>query len=116
MEFAVELHFVVAFLVAICALAFSWNSRGRRVMNVVLGVQTLLGIVVAGLHVVSHEPLPPSVWWHVGAALVALAAYGTARRLGDRPNGAAAATALSLLGIVAVAASMVLGVRVAGLH
>jgi hypothetical protein len=107
------IHFVLAFLVLLCAIVFSWNSRGRRVINAVLGIQVLCGFVYA-VPLVVQGALPPMVWTHVGGSLAALLAFGFARRLGDRPGGASTGLALSIAGLLCVCATIYLGFHVAG--
>ncbi|HTX59538.1 MAG TPA: hypothetical protein VMH02_07630 [Verrucomicrobiae bacterium] len=114
MEVTREIHFVVGFLVGLCALFFSWNSRGRRVMNVLLGIQVLIGLALAGSFGMSHVPLPPGIWGHVAFGLAGLVAYAFARRIGDRPGGGRAGLALSLIGLLCVAATLYVGWHAAG--
>ncbi|HTA38580.1 MAG TPA: hypothetical protein VK760_05870 [Candidatus Acidoferrales bacterium] len=113
MSILATIHFVLAFLVLLCALVFSWNSRGRRVMNAVLGLQVLCGIVYAAPFVLQGA-LSPSIWAHVAGSLAALLAYGFARRLGDRPGGASTGLALSIVGLLCVSATIYLGFHMAG--
>jgi uncharacterized MnhB-related membrane protein len=110
------IHFVLAFLVLLCALVFSWNSRGRRVMNAVLGLQVLVGIVYAVPFFMQGAlgPDVPLVWAHVGGALVSLVAYAMARRLGDRPGGAGTGLALSVAGLLCICATIYVGFHLAG--
>jgi hypothetical protein len=108
------IHFVLAFLVALCALVFSWNSRGRRVINAVLGLQAMCGIVLVSADLLQHAAVPNAVWLHAGGTLGALAAYGFARRLGDRPGGKRAGLLLSIAGLLCICATIYLGVAAAG--
>jgi hypothetical protein len=108
------IHFVLAFLVLLCALVFSWNSRGRRVMNAVLGLQILCGIAYAGTLGMQHIPMPPAVGSHIAGAFVALAAYIFARRLGDRPGGERLGLVLSIVGLLCICATLFLGLHMAG--
>lgn len=114
MAILLTIHFALAWLVAICAIVFSWNDLGRRVMNVVLGLQVLAGLVLAGMLGAARAPMPPMLVWHVLLALGALVAYGVARRLGAREGGAKAALALSILGLLCIAGAIYLGMHVAG--
>jgi hypothetical protein len=109
MQTAINVHFVVAFLVALCALAFSWNTLGRRVMSGVLALQLLSGIALAGTFGASHAPLPGIVGWHILGALAALAFYGMAAGAGRRPNGARRALIFSLAGLVCVGITIAIG-------
>lgn len=106
-----DIHFVLAFLVALCVLVFSWNALGRRVVNVVLGVQFLAGIGVVADHAMHRETLPPGTALHVAGAFVALALYGLASRIGRRPGGATAALGLSIAGLLVIAATIYAGMR-----
>ncbi|MHB8146250.1 MAG: hypothetical protein ACYDGM_03175 [Vulcanimicrobiaceae bacterium] len=114
MTFLLEAHWLLAFLVVFCAIIFSWNSMGRRVMSVVVGLQFLLGLIVAGVMGAAHETLSPAIFAHILCALGALIAYPLARRLGDRPGGAAIGMALGALGFVLVLGGFYLGLHMAG--
>jgi hypothetical protein len=114
MSILATIHFVLAFLVLLCALVFSWDSRGRRVMNAVLGLQVLCGLIYATAFVMQHAALPSTVWAHVAGSVAALLAYGFARRLGDRPGGAPTGLALSIAGLLCVSATIYLGFHLAG--
>lgn len=109
-----EIHLGVAYLVVLGAIVFSWNSMGRRVMVALTGLQVGVGIVLAGIAGASHVALPPIVGLHIVLALLAMGAYIVARRMGDRPNGSAAALGASLLGIVLIVATIYLGFHMAG--
>lgn len=115
MTIAADIHFGFAFLVALCALVFSWNTMGRRVMNVVIGLQILAGLALAGIIGMQHAPLPAGLLWHIVVALVALAAYVVARRAGERPGSGTVALAFSLLGLICVGLALYLGLHMAGL-
>ena len=108
------IHFVLAFLVLLCAVVFGWNSRGRRVVNAVLGLQFLCGLIYAGAYALQGIALPTAVWAHAGVTLAAMAAYGFARRLGDRPGGKLTGLLLSIAGLLCVALALYLGLRAAG--
>lgn len=114
MNYIPTIHFGLAYLVGLCALVFSWNSLGRRVMNVVLGLQFLAGLVLAGTFGAQHLPLPPALWLHLTGSLAALIAYALARRLGDRPGGGRAAMLLSIAGLLCVAGTIYVGLHMAG--
>ncbi|HEY5426814.1 MAG TPA: hypothetical protein VIJ77_09705 [Candidatus Tumulicola sp.] len=111
MAAALDIHFVLAYLVALCALVFSWNALGRRVVNVVLGLQVLAGLAVAGMLGANHVSLPKGAAFHIAAAIVALICYGLAARFGKSPRGGRTALALSILGLLSIAAALYLGVR-----
>jgi hypothetical protein len=113
MSILATVHFVLAFLVLLCALVFSWNSRGRRVMNAVLGLQVASGFVYAA-PLLRTGSLSPMVWTHVAGAFLALLAYGFARRLGDRPGGAPLGLGFSIAGLLCVCATVYLGFHMAG--
>ncbi len=110
-----ETHQVVAFLALLCAIIFSWNPTGRRVVNAVVGLQFLLGIAVAAVMGAQHEALPPIVWSHLLIAAAALAAYGLALRFGKRAGGAQRALLCSVLGLALVALNVYLGLHMAGM-
>jgi len=108
------IHFVLGFLVLLCALVFSWNALGRRVMNAVVGLQFLCGLALAGTFGMQHVPLPTGVWTHLGLAFVALLAYGMAMVFGKRPGGGRIALALSIAGLICVCGTVYLGLHMAG--
>ena len=109
-----EIHLVVAFLVVLCALVFSWNDLGRRVVNAVAALQFLLGLILAGVMGAQHVPMPPRLWVHLLSALLVLAAYGMAMRYGKRAGGARTALMLSIAGFVLVFVTFYLGLQMAG--
>ncbi|HEV7180795.1 MAG TPA: hypothetical protein VGN11_13060 [Candidatus Baltobacteraceae bacterium] len=109
-----EIHTVVAFLVVLCAVVFSWNDLGRRVVNAVAGLQFLLGLALAATMGASHMGMPPQLWLHLLCAILILAAYGLAMRFGKRAGGARTALALSVAGIVLVFVTFYLGLQMAG--
>jgi hypothetical protein len=114
MSIVLEIHLAVGFLVALCALIFTWNSMGRRVMNAVLGLQVLIGFVVAGMLGAALSALGSAVWLHIVCAILALLAYGFSRRIGDRPGGAGRGLALAIAGFVLVFVTIYLGWHLAG--
>jgi hypothetical protein len=104
MNVVLEIHFAFAFLVFLVALFMGWVQLGRSVVNAVLGIQVLIGIVVAGVAGASHLRLPPLLWVHVVAALLAMGTYIAARRVLLRsPESNGVALALSFLGLVLIA-------------
>lgn len=109
-----EIHLVVAFLLALCALIFSWEPRGLRVVNVVAGLQLLLGLVVAGLFGAGHRAMPPGLWLHIAIALLIVGAYGGAMRFSKRAGGRSAALGLGILGIVLIFWNIYLGLHMYG--
>jgi FtsH-binding integral membrane protein len=115
LRIVVEIHLVLAFLAALCAVIFSWTPNGRRVVNAVVGLQFLMGLVVAGVLGANHQPLPPTVWLHLLIALAFLACYGMAMRYGRRAGGARPALYLSILGLLLILVNIWLGARVAGM-
>jgi hypothetical protein len=114
MQTATEIHLAFAFLVVLCAVVFSWNQLGRRVMSVVVGLQVLIGLAVAAVIGAQHQPVPPSLWLHVLLAIVILACYGMALRFGKRAGGGGAALLLSVLGLVVILGDVYLGWHMAG--
>lgn len=111
----VEIHLVLAFLSGLCALIFSWTPNGRRVVNAVVGLQFIVGLVVAGTLGANHEPLPPTIWLHLLVAILIMASYGAAIRFGKRAGGARPALLFSILGLVLVLTNIWLGAHVAGM-
>lgn len=103
MNIALEVHFVFAFLVLLVAVFIGWVQMGRRVAVTVLGIQVLIGIVVAAMAGMSHMPLPAMLWLHILGGLLAMGAYIAGRRMFDRsPGKAAPALAMSLAGLALV--------------
>jgi len=110
-----ETHQVVAFLAALCAIIFSWNPTGRRVVNAVIALQLLLGIAVAAVMGAQHLAMPALLWLHLLIALAALAAYGLAMRFGKRAGGASLALGCSVAGLLLVMVNVYLGLHMAGM-
>jgi uncharacterized membrane protein YccC len=108
-----EIHLVVAYLVLLLAVFVGWTQMGRRVMTAVIGLQVLIGIVVAGMLGASHQPLPPEVWSHIVGALLAMFAYIFARRVADRGS-KGGAIALSAFGLIVIAGTILLGFHMVG--
>lgn len=114
MRIVLEIHLVVAFLLALCAIIFSWNVQGRRVVNAVAALQFIVGLVVAGIMGSSHIAMPPQVWLHILTALLILACYGVAMRFGKRAGGSGTAMAFSIAGLLLVLFNIYLGWTMAG--
>jgi|GEM_PF-2169947 hypothetical protein len=115
MSVVLETHLVVAFLAALCAVIFSWTANGRRVVNAVVGLQFLIGLVLAATMGAYHIQLPPAVWLHLLIALAALAAYGIAIRAGKQAGGASRALIFSIVGLVLVVLNIATGLHLAKL-
>ncbi|MBV8489323.1 MAG: hypothetical protein JO199_02245 [Candidatus Eremiobacteraeota bacterium] len=111
MTFVTDMHFLAGFLVALCAIVFSWNALGRRVINAVLGLQILIGLVALSMHLSGHEPVVPALGWHVAGALAAALCYGAASAVGRRAGGGGVSLGFSIVGLVLVLATMTLGMR-----
>jgi hypothetical protein len=111
MKILLDIHAWVAYLVALCALVFSWSPVGRRVMNGVATVQVLIGLALAGTIGANHLPLPSGIWVHILVGLLVLGAYGAASGAGKRAGGAQRALILSIAGLLLVALNIYLGVR-----
>ncbi len=115
MSTLLEIHEVVAFLAALCAIIFSWNVMGRRVVNAVVALQFLLGLAVAAVMGAQHLAMPALLWLHVLLGLAILAAYGLAMRFGKRAGGASSTLALSVAGLALVLVNIYLGLHMAGM-
>lgn len=111
MEAVLEIHLVIAFLLALCAIIFSWNAMGRRVVNAVAALQFIVGLVAAGM---LGKNAPPTVWVHLLIALLILGAYGAAMSAGKRAGGSTRALVFSLVGFVLVFVNIWLGWHMAG--
>src|SRR6185312_9958713 len=83
------------------ALIMGWVQMGRRVMIAVIGLQVLIGVIVAAWAGAAHHVLPSNLWVHIVGGLLAMFAYIAGRRLDDRGN-RGAALLLSLIGFVLV--------------
>jgi hypothetical protein len=114
MDVILEIHLVLAFLAALCAVVFSWNALGRRVVGAVVGLQFLVGLVAAGVMGASHMTLPPQVWLHLVIAILVLAAYGMASGASRRAGGANRALLLSIVGLVLLFLNIWIGLHMAG--
>lgn len=114
MELLLEIHLVFAFLVLLCALVFSWSALGQRVMNVVIGIQILIGLAAVGMMGAGVRALAPTIWWHLGVAVAALLVYVAARRFGERPGGRRSGILMGALGLVLVIVTLYLGLHMAG--
>ena len=114
MKVVLEIPLVVAFLLVLCAIIFSWNVPGRRVVNAVAALQFLVGLLVAGMMGAAHQPLPPQVWLHIILAVLILGAYGMAMRFGKRAGSGGAALAFSVIGLALVLLNIYLGWQMAG--
>lgn len=84
MRTVLEAHLGFAFFVFLMGLLIGWVQLGRRVVVAVIGIQILLGIIVAGLAGAHHLALPGSLWVHIVGALLAMFFYIIARRVVER--------------------------------
>jgi hypothetical protein len=110
MGIALEVHLGFAFFVFLAALFVGWVQMGRRVMSAIIGIQILIGAVVAAWAGISHVPLPGTLWVHIAGALIAMFAYIVGRRIFDRsPGYAAPAVAMSLLGFIFIILTIAYG-------
>ena len=114
MGLLLETHYVVAFLVVLCAIVFSWSSLGRRVVNAVAVLQLIVGIALAGVMGSSRMPLPQTIWVHILSAVVVLGCYGMAMRYGRQAGGARAALAFSAFGLIFTCVTFYLGLHMTG--
>lgn len=110
MNIALEVHLGFAFFVFLVALLVGWVQMGRRTMIGIIGIQILIGVIVAAWAGASHIPLPGTLWVHILGALLAMFAYIIGRRLYDRsPQRPAPAIGMSLLGFLLVVLTIVYG-------
>lgn len=110
MSIALEVHLGFAFFVILTALFVGWVQMGRRTMIGVIGIQILIGIVIAAWAGITHYPLPGTLWIHIVVALAAMFAYIVGRRLYDRsPQKPLPAIAMSLLGFILLVATIAYG-------
>lgn len=114
MSIALEVHLGFAFFVVLTGLFVGWVQMGRRVMAAIIGIQILIGLIVAAWAGMVHFPLHAAIWLHIVAALVAMFAYIAGRRLFDRaPQNALPPIAMSLLGFIVLLVTAWLGLRLA---
>jgi hypothetical protein len=112
MRTVLEAHLGFAFFVFLMGLLLGWVQLGRRVVVAVIGIQILLGIIVAALAGAHHIPLPGSLWVHIVGALLAMAFYIVARRVVDRSpeNYRVIGWGLSLIGLALIVFTIWYGV------
>ncbi len=79
-----EIHLGFAFFVFVLGLFIGWVQLGRVVLLAVIGIQVLIGALVAAWAGVSHTPLPGTLWIHILGGLLAMGAYAVALRVVDR--------------------------------
>jgi hypothetical protein len=112
MSIALEVHLGFAFFVVLTGLFVGWVQMGRRVMSAIIGIQILIGVIVAAWAGAAHYPLRSMIWLHIVAALIAMFAYIAGRRIFDRaPQNALPAVAMSLLGFLLLLVTAWLGFR-----
>ncbi|HLI95132.1 MAG TPA: hypothetical protein VKT72_03475 [Candidatus Baltobacteraceae bacterium] len=110
MGIALEVHLGFAFFVFLAALFVGWVQMGRRAMAGIIGIQILIGVIVAAWAGIAHIPLPGTLWVHISGALIAMFAYIVGRRIFDRsPDYVIPAVAMSLLGFIFVILTIAYG-------
>lgn len=108
------IHWGFAFFVLLCAAALGWVQMGRRVMNVVIGIQILIGVVYAAVLGAALATKGTLLATHIIFALAALAAYIVGRRLGERSGSRAGAVVLSAVGFVLLLVTAYFGMKTFG--
>lgn len=113
MNIALEVHLGFAFLVFLVALCVGWVQMGRRTMSGLIGIQILIGIVIAGWAGAAHIRLPGTLWVHIVFAFIAMFAYIVGRRVYDRAPKQYTwpAVGLSLLGFIFIVLTIWYGTR-----
>jgi hypothetical protein len=81
MDALLEVHLGMTFFVFLLAVFIGWVQLGRAVLIVVLGIQILIGAVIAAWAIASHTAIPATGWLHVCAGSVALGAYLLGHRM-----------------------------------
>ncbi len=104
-------HWVFAFLVLLAAVTIGWTQLGQRVMVALIGIQVLIGIVFAAVNGPALAGKGAAIGEHIVGALLAMAAYIFARRLGQR-----GATRPTQIGLSALGLLLLLGTAYLGLH
>lgn len=118
MSTVLEIHLGFAFFVFLLGLFIGWVQMGRRVLVTVIGIQILIGVIVAGIAGASHLPLPGTLWIHIVGALIAMFAYIAGRRIVDRdPEGnRVLGWGISLLGLIFIVFTIWYGVSLLRVH
>jgi uncharacterized membrane protein YcaP (DUF421 family) len=114
MEVLLEIHLVVAFLAALCAVVFSWNALGRRVVTAVVTLQFIIGLVLAGTLGSTLATLGAAIWIHLAVGIVVLGLYGMAMGAAKRPGGSNRALLFSIAGMLLIFFNVYLGWHMAG--
>ena len=107
----VDVHFVFAFMVALCAVVFSWTPLGRRVAAVVLTLGLLTGLGLILRHSILHEPVQALTALHAFESFLALVFYASAVVADTRGANRWIGTALGLLGALTVLWILATGLR-----
>lgn len=102
MNTALEIHLGFAFFVFLVALFTGWVQLGRWATIAVILIQLAIGVAVAAIAGFSHLALPGTLWVHIAAGVLALAAYFAGYRIFERSGNKAAAIALSFAGLALV--------------
>jgi hypothetical protein len=108
------IHWVFAFLVLLTAVTMGWMQIGQRVMVAVIGIQVLIGIVLAAVLGAGIGGLGARVAEHVLGALLAMGAYIAARRLGERGASRGVQLALAALGLLLLIGTVYVGLKMHG--
>lgn len=112
MNIALEVHLGFAFFVFLVAITVGWVQMGRRVMSGIIGIQLLIGIIIAAWAGAAHIRLPGTLWVHIVFALIAMFAYIVGRRLYDRgARFSLPAIGMSLLGFIFILLTIWYGTR-----
>jgi hypothetical protein len=118
MDALLEIHLGLTFFVFLLALFIGWVQLGRAVLIAVLGIQICIGGVIAAWAMVSNTAIPGTVWIHVCAGLVAMAAYFIGHRIvaRDEPRYRAVGWLASLCGLAFIVLTAWYGVSLYRLH
>jgi hypothetical protein len=113
-----EIHLGFAFFVFLLGLFIGWVQLGRRVLVTVIGIQVLIGVILAAWAGASHTPLPGTLWVHILGGLLAMGAYIVGRRIVDRDERRyrILGWAISLVGLALIVLTAWYGVSLYRVH
>ncbi|MDQ2991620.1 MAG: hypothetical protein M3R30_02215 [Candidatus Eremiobacteraeota bacterium] len=107
-------HWVFAFLVLLCAVTMGWMQLGQRVMVAVIGIQVLIGIVLAVVLGAGIGGLGARVAEHIVGALLAMGAYIAARRAAQSGVSRPLQLTIAAVGLLLLIGTAYLGLKMHG--
>jgi len=107
-------HLSLAFLIVLCAVVLGWVQLGQRLMTVFIGLQVLVGIIYAAVLGGALKTVGGHIFEHILGALLAMAAYIAARRLGANTTSRTVPIVLAAIGLLLVLLTAYLGLKMYG--